>query len=264
MRARSRGVARQTREIVDAGRYRASDGHKVTIGGGPTAVVEGTWVYGPGPSPCRWSPARTVSAYARSRGRAAWLPRGGRPGGTTTRRVSRASPRTAIPAGVPSLTSDRDSGGGCLNGAHAQEEALCRASALHTAPPAVPGFDAHHREVSAPFCSDRVIRPLRVPVPGRARRTPGHAVHGRAPRLSRARPPADRAVGDRRAALRGSGGLRGPTGGEGRSGHRRGPPPAHGRRSSGRPSLGGGSGRLGPGHRRADMRDGPGLTSVRA
>ncbi|MEV0925354.1 poly(ADP-ribose) glycohydrolase domain-containing protein [Streptomyces spongiicola] len=203
--------------------------------------------------------------------RAADDPAGRRPGGCPEprlgprfRRVSRASPRTAIPAGVPSLTSDRDSGGGCLNGAHAQEEALCRASALHTAPPAVPGFDAHHREVSAPL----LLRSGDPPAPGACSRTraadswtrrsrPGSStVPGPAPGRPRGRRPSRGAARVRRAAR--SGGRGGPVGGTGEGLHRpTGAGPAE--------SVAGRRVRAaGPGHRRADMRDGPGLTSVRA
>ncbi|MEV0964803.1 TIGR02452 family protein [Streptomyces sp. NPDC049910] len=150
MSARLRGVARQTEEIADAGRYRAPGGHTVTIGGDLTAAVEGTRMYGPEPVPV--VPDTDRFSLCEVTGESSLA---------AARRMTR---RDAGRVAVLNFASARNPGGGYLNGAQAQEEALCRASALYTTLLAVPGFYSHHREVRDPFYSDRVIHSPGVPV----------------------------------------------------------------------------------------------------
>jgi uncharacterized protein (TIGR02452 family) len=62
------------------------------------------------------------------------------------------------------FASARNSGGGFLNGAQAQEESLARASALHACQRVVPQFYAFHRRQPDLRYSDRVIYSPSVPV----------------------------------------------------------------------------------------------------
>jgi uncharacterized protein (TIGR02452 family) len=66
--------------------------------------------------------------------------------------------------GVLNFASARNPGGGFLNGANAQEESLCRASALYACLLAAPGYYEHHRIARTPLYSDRVIFSPFVPV----------------------------------------------------------------------------------------------------
>ncbi|MDQ3579642.1 MAG: TIGR02452 family protein, partial [Actinomycetota bacterium] len=75
------------------------------------------------------------------------------------------------PVAVLTFASARNPGGGYLNGAQAQEEALCRDSALYTTLLRVPEFYAHHRRERSAFYSDRVIHSPTVPVIRDARGT---------------------------------------------------------------------------------------------
>ncbi|MGW7107437.1 TIGR02452 family protein [Streptomyces xanthophaeus] len=65
---------------------------------------------------------------------------------------------------MPSFAPARNSGGGHACGATAQEEAPCRASALHETLLEAPEYDAVHRAGRSTFYTDRVIRSPGVPV----------------------------------------------------------------------------------------------------
>ncbi|QQM39293.1 TIGR02452 family protein [Streptomyces liliifuscus] len=155
MSARLRGIARQTEEIVAAGSYRASDGRTVSIAAAVAAARQGTRMYGPGPVETPPTGPGTSS------------PVGG-PLDTffevTGESSLEAARRLPGPVAVLNFASARNPGGGYLNGAQAQEEALCRASALYTCVVEAREFYDHHRAHRDPFYTDRVIHSPAVPV----------------------------------------------------------------------------------------------------
>ena len=147
MSARLRGIARDTQQIVAAGGYRASDGREVSIAAAVEAARAGTRMAGPGPVPVPRLPC--VDPVVEVTGESST---------EATRRLAGA------PVAVLNFASARNPGGGFLNGAQAQEEALCRASALYTCLLRAPEFYDHHRAHRDPFYSDRVIHSPAVPV----------------------------------------------------------------------------------------------------
>ncbi len=62
------------------------------------------------------------------------------------------------------FASARNPGGGFLNGAQAQEEAIARSSALYATQTSAPEFYEHHRRETSLLYSDRVILSPDVPV----------------------------------------------------------------------------------------------------
>ncbi|KUN82493.1 hypothetical protein AQJ66_22035 [Streptomyces bungoensis] len=149
MSARLRGIAARTEEIVAAGAYRAPDGRTVSLGAALAAARAGTRMYGPEPVPV--PEAREAETVVEVTGESSL---------EAARRLAGA------PVAVLNFASARNPGGGYLNGAQAQEEALCRASALYTCLLEARGFYDHHRAHRDPFYSDRVIHSPAVPVFG--------------------------------------------------------------------------------------------------
>jgi uncharacterized protein (TIGR02452 family) len=146
MSARLRGIATETEQIVQAGFYRAADGREVAIGAAVEAARAGTRMYGPEPVPVpKFPPADT------------YLEVTGESSLEAARRLG------GVPA-VLNFASARNPGGGYLNGAQAQEEALCRASALYACVRETREFYDHHRAHRDPFYTDRVIHSPAVPV----------------------------------------------------------------------------------------------------
>ncbi|MEU8518688.1 TIGR02452 family protein [Streptomyces sp. NBC_01216] len=150
MSARLRGIAKQTQEIVEAGHYRAPDGRMVSIETELAAAVAGTALFGPEPL-----------AVVPDRGRDTAMEVTGESSLTAARRLAGTD---AAPVAVLNFASARNPGGGYLNGAQAQEEALCRDSALYTTLLTAPASYAHHRADRDAFYSDRVIHSPGVPV----------------------------------------------------------------------------------------------------
>ncbi|TXD00224.1 TIGR02452 family protein [Streptomyces sp. ISID311] len=151
MSARLRGMAQETERIVAAGAYRAPDGRLVEIADAVARARAGTRLYGPEPVTVPGPPpdVRTVFEVTAE-------------GSLTAGRRLAATGRG--PLAVLNFASARNPGGGYLNGAQAQEEALCRGSALYTCVREAPEFYAAHRAEPSPFYSDRVILSPGVPV----------------------------------------------------------------------------------------------------
>ncbi|NEA51277.1 TIGR02452 family protein [Streptomyces sp. SID10815] len=146
MSARLRGIAQQTEQIVMAGSYRAADGRTVRLAAAVEAARAGTRLHGPDPVAVpRWTPVTTSVEVT----------------GESSLEAARRLPG---PVAVLNFASARNPGGGYLNGAQAQEEALCRASALYTCLLGARRFYDHHRAHRDPFYSDRVIHSPAVPV----------------------------------------------------------------------------------------------------
>ncbi|MET9908356.1 TIGR02452 family protein [Streptomyces sp. NPDC006476] len=146
MSARLRGIAHETEQIVAAGTYRAPDGREVSVAAAVAAARAGTAMYGPDPI----RTPQTVSAETFFE--------------VTGESSLEAARRLGGEVAVLNFASARNPGGGFLNGAQAQEEALCRASALYTCLLQAPEFYEHHRAHRDPFYTDRVIHSPAVPV----------------------------------------------------------------------------------------------------
>ncbi|MGW3106578.1 TIGR02452 family protein [Streptomyces sp. NPDC001100] len=146
MSARLRGIAQQTEQIVAAGGYRTADGREVSVADGIEAARAGTRLYGP--EPVRIPEFSPVDTFIEVTGESSL----------------EAARRLTGPVAVLNFASARNPGGGFLNGAQAQEEALCRASALYTCLLEARGFYDRHRAHRDSFYTDRVIHSPAVPV----------------------------------------------------------------------------------------------------
>ncbi|MGW4726391.1 TIGR02452 family protein [Streptomyces sp. NPDC004291] len=151
MSARLRRIASRTEEIVAEGRYLTRDGRTVSIADDLAAALAGTRLHGPGPVAVTPGTDRTPVLEVTGESSLA-----------AARRMTSADP--ARPVAVLNFASARNPGGGYLNGAQAQEEALCRSSALYATLLRAPEYYEHHRADRDVFYSDRVIHSPGVPV----------------------------------------------------------------------------------------------------
>ncbi|WP_043488065.1 MULTISPECIES: TIGR02452 family protein [Streptomyces] len=180
MSGRLRAIARETERIVAEGGYTAPSGHEVRLAEHIDRAIEGTRLYEPvHPVASRRDSAlaeEIARVAAEALGHGAWPAEAGhgqQPDRDTRFEVTAESSLEAarrLVAGVDgavavlNFASARNPGGGYLNGAQAQEEALCRASALYACLRTAPDFYAAHRADPSPFYSDRVVHSPGVPV----------------------------------------------------------------------------------------------------
>jgi uncharacterized protein (TIGR02452 family) len=151
MSTRLRDIARENDRIMAAGGYRGPSGRWVDLADAVAAAADGTRMYGPGPVAV---PDTAAGPGARCT--------------VTSESSTAAARRLTVEGGGPvaalNFASARNPGGGYVNGAQAQEEALCRASALYPCLLRAPDFYAHHRADRDVFYSHRVIHSPAVPV----------------------------------------------------------------------------------------------------
>ncbi|MEG3627936.1 TIGR02452 family protein [Streptomyces poriticola] len=146
MSARLRGIALQTEQIVAAGGYRVPDGRDVPLAAAVQEARDATRIHGPEPVAIP-SPAPAATEFE-----------------VTGESSLQAARRLGGDVAVLNFASAHNPGGGFLRGAQAQEEALCRASALYTCLLRAREFYDHHRARRDPFYTDRVIHSPAVPV----------------------------------------------------------------------------------------------------
>ncbi|MDA5282485.1 TIGR02452 family protein [Streptomyces sp. Isolate_45] len=155
MSSRLREIARENALIVAAGAYRTRSGRQVSLAAAVAEAKAGTTIYGPNrviPDEERvGGEARTVIEVT------------GESSTVAARRLATAGAPTT-PVAVLSFASARNPGGGYVRGAKAQEEALCRASALYETLLEAREYYEVHRATESTFYTDRVIHSPGVPV----------------------------------------------------------------------------------------------------
>ncbi|MBW5485332.1 TIGR02452 family protein [Streptomyces bambusae] len=155
MSSRLRAIAQENAEIVAAGGYRTRTGRQVSLAAAVADATAGTRIYGPNQVITDDSPGR-----GRSPERARTLVEVTGESSTVAARRLAADGRVA----VLNFASARNPGGGYVRGAKAQEEALCRASALYETLLRAPEYYAAHRALRTALYTDRVIHSPGVPV----------------------------------------------------------------------------------------------------
>ncbi|MCX5192936.1 TIGR02452 family protein [Streptomyces sp. NBC_00249] len=155
MSSRLREIARDNALILAAGEYRTRSGRRIPLAADLAEAKAGTRIYGPNrvipdEQPLGGGGPTAVEVTGESSTVAA------------RRLVGESAPgaRTA----VLNFASARNPGGGYVRGAKAQEEALCRASALYETLLEAPEYYEVHRAGRSTFYTDRVIHSPGVPV----------------------------------------------------------------------------------------------------
>ncbi|MFU8854198.1 TIGR02452 family protein [Micromonospora sp. SL1-18] len=149
MITRLRAIARDTLDILDAGRYINGRGETVHLADPVRAAVAGTRLHLPD-DPLPTPPVDGAGPAVEVTGESTLL----------------AARRLAADGDVAALVfaSAKNPGGGFRTGAQAQEESIARASALFPCLMSVPEFYSFHREQRDLLYSNRIIHSPRVPV----------------------------------------------------------------------------------------------------
>jgi uncharacterized protein (TIGR02452 family) len=153
-----KGIADANEAIVGAGRYIAPGGTAVEIGDAVAAACAGTVSYTP--EDLDRLLRETAPGTAATR-----IAVTGESSMSAARRLHEESAdASAARIAVLNFASARNAGGGYLGGARAQEEDLCRVSALYTTLRQAPDYYAEHRASKDPLYSHRVVYSPDVPV----------------------------------------------------------------------------------------------------
>ncbi|MCP2335893.1 TIGR02452 family protein [Actinomadura rupiterrae] len=152
---RRRTQARKTVEILNDGGYRAPSGRHVDLSAALHASTTGTVLHRPDeldallrdlpPVPDDAPPTRIEVTTE------------------TTLQAARRLTGEDVPVAL-NFASAKNAGGGFLNGAHAQEEGLARASGLYASQRMAPEYYAVHRELRDTLYTDHIIYSPGVPV----------------------------------------------------------------------------------------------------
>ncbi|OEJ34674.1 TIGR02452 family protein [Streptomyces subrutilus] len=152
MSSRLREIARENADIVAAGGYRTRSGRRVDLAAALAEAKAGTRIYGP-----NWAiPGEGIAGG----GEGTAVEVTGESSTAAARRLAEGD----APVAVLNFASARNPGGGYVRGAKAQEEALCRASALYETLLEAPEYYEVHRAERSTFYTDRVIHSPGVPV----------------------------------------------------------------------------------------------------
>lgn len=154
MSSRLREIARENALIAASGVYRTRSGRRVSIAVDLAEAKAGTRIYGPNPAIPGEEPV--------GGGRATVFEVTGESSTVAARRLADGGGDGGV--AVLNFASARNPGGGYVRGAKAQEEALCRASALYETLLEAPEYYEVHRAGKSTFYTDRVIHSPGVPV----------------------------------------------------------------------------------------------------
>ncbi|MFE2145670.1 TIGR02452 family protein [Streptomyces sp. NPDC059456] len=155
MSSRLREIARENATILAAGGYRTRSGREVSLAAALADAKAGTRIYGPNPViPDENLPVARHETAIEVTGESSTV---------AARRLAGDDPEQ-VPVAVLNFASARNPGGGYVRGAKAQEEALCRASALYETLLEAPEYYEVHRAGRSTFYTDRVIHSPGVPV----------------------------------------------------------------------------------------------------